>query len=233
MRPRGRGRARRKGAWRCLCFLLRRAVFALALGCLLVPAVASTASAKPRTRAATPPRRSAAPAHAAPAAPTSVAAGSAQRTFVSANHGNDANPCTVTSPCRNFAAAIAQTAPGGEVIVPDAGVGIEFDSGGALYVQQDTIKNFTAYGILVNPSTSAAVRVDDTTVTRSGTGLFLGSSTTGVTVKGTIVNSRFEDGFNGVDAWFNAEVSAQSSVATGNTSVGFYAEAGNLSVDNG
>src|SRR5437870_11556491 len=56
----------------------------------------------------------------APAAAHKAAA-LAQRTFVSAATGNDANPCTRTAPCRNFAAAIAQTASGGEVVVLDSG----------------------------------------------------------------------------------------------------------------
>jgi hypothetical protein len=43
----------------------------------------------------------------------------AQRTFVSAS-GNDVNPCSLVSPCRGFAAAIAQTDVGGEVIVKDS-----------------------------------------------------------------------------------------------------------------
>jgi hypothetical protein len=43
----------------------------------------------------------------------------AQRTFV-ASTGNDAHPCTLPSPCRGFSAAIAQTSPGGEVIVLDS-----------------------------------------------------------------------------------------------------------------
>src|SRR5215208_4096999 len=42
-----------------------------------------------------------------------------QRTFVSAN-GSDAALCTRTNPCRNFAAAITQTSPDGEVIVLDS-----------------------------------------------------------------------------------------------------------------
>jgi hypothetical protein len=46
-------------------------------------------------------------------ASTSVAA---VRTFVSAS-GNDTNPCTRTSPCRNFAAALAQTDLKGEIVV--------------------------------------------------------------------------------------------------------------------
>jgi len=43
----------------------------------------------------------------------------AQRTFV-ASTGNDANPCSLTLPCRGFAAAVAQTNAGGEVIVLDS-----------------------------------------------------------------------------------------------------------------
>lgn len=42
------------------------------------------------------------------------------RTAVSVN-GNDANPCTVASPCRSFSRAISQTIAGGEVIAVDSG----------------------------------------------------------------------------------------------------------------
>jgi len=49
---------------------------------------------------------------------TSVVA-TAQRTFV-ASYGNDANACTLVSPCRAFAAAVAQTLDNGEVIVLDS-----------------------------------------------------------------------------------------------------------------
>jgi len=47
------------------------------------------------------------------------AVATAPRTFV-ASKGNDANPCSLTSPCRGFAAAVAQTNSGGEVIVLDS-----------------------------------------------------------------------------------------------------------------
>ena len=43
-----------------------------------------------------------------------------QRTFVSTS-GSDAASCSLTAPCRGFAAAIAQTSSGGEVIVLDSG----------------------------------------------------------------------------------------------------------------
>lgn len=47
------------------------------------------------------------------------AGASAQRTFVAAS-GNDANPCSLSAPCRSFAAAITQANPSGEVIVLDS-----------------------------------------------------------------------------------------------------------------
>ena len=47
------------------------------------------------------------------------AATTAKRTFV-ASTGNDANPCSLTAPCRDFARAIMQTSIGGEVIVLDS-----------------------------------------------------------------------------------------------------------------
>ncbi len=43
----------------------------------------------------------------------------AARTFV-ASTGNDANPCSVSAPCRTFGAALAATAVGGEVLVLDS-----------------------------------------------------------------------------------------------------------------
>lgn len=49
-----------------------------------------------------------------------VAIASIPRTFVSVA-GSDAQPCTSALPCRSFAAAIAQTNTGGEVIVLDSG----------------------------------------------------------------------------------------------------------------
>jgi hypothetical protein len=44
----------------------------------------------------------------------------AQRTFV-ASYGNDANLCSLSSPCRGFEAAVAAVDDGGEVIVLDSG----------------------------------------------------------------------------------------------------------------
>jgi len=43
------------------------------------------------------------------------------QTWVSAASGNDSNPCTRTAPCLTFAAALAQTAAGGEIDILDPG----------------------------------------------------------------------------------------------------------------
>jgi hypothetical protein len=52
------------------------------------------------------------------------AATTAKRTFV-ASTGNDANPCSITAPCRGFTRAITQTSASGEVVVLDsAGYGV-------------------------------------------------------------------------------------------------------------
>ncbi len=49
----------------------------------------------------------------------SGSASAAQRTFV-ASYGVDSNPCSVTQPCRTFAAAVALTSADGEVVVLDS-----------------------------------------------------------------------------------------------------------------
>jgi len=55
-------------------------------------------------------------------APAAAQAAS-QRTFVSGS-GLDANPCTLSAPCRTFAGALVNTSPGGEIYVLDtAGYG--------------------------------------------------------------------------------------------------------------
>ena len=55
---------------------------------------------------------------------TALAYAQPQRTFVSAQTGNDANTvnnCSVTQPCRNFNAAIGVVNAGGEVVALDSG----------------------------------------------------------------------------------------------------------------
>jgi hypothetical protein len=55
---------------------------------------------------------------------TAMAYAAPQRTFVSAQTGNDANTaanCSITQPCRNFNAAVGVVSAGGEVVALDSG----------------------------------------------------------------------------------------------------------------
>ncbi len=108
-------------------------------------------------------------------APAAVhrAAALAQRTFVSAATGNDANPCTRAAPCRNFAAAIAQTLPDGEVVVLDSG------GYGMVTITQSVsliappgvyagISVFSAAGITINAGPSDVVTIRGLTLNGLG-----------------------------------------------------------------
>jgi hypothetical protein len=76
-----------------------------------------------------------------------------QRTFVSAQHGSDSNPCSVGSPCRTFAAAISAVAAGGEVVVLDSGGYGQFTVSKAVSVE-------TPAGIYAGVSATAGDGID-------------------------------------------------------------------------
>ncbi len=96
----------------------------------------------------------------------------AQRTFVSRT-GVDSNPCTVALPCRGFTAAIAQTSPGGEVVVLDsAGYGqvtisqsVSIVAPGGVYAG---ISALTGEGITVNAGASDVVKLRGLRITGLG-----------------------------------------------------------------
>jgi len=86
-----------------------------------------------------------------------------QRTFVASN-GNDANPCSLTSPCRSFGTAMAQTLAGGEIIVLDsAGYGsVTITQGVSLIAPAGVyagVTNGAADGIVVSaPAANVVLR---------------------------------------------------------------------------
>jgi parallel beta helix pectate lyase-like protein len=91
----------------------------------------------------------------------SSAAFAQQRTFVSAN-GNDANPCSLSAPCRNFAAALAAVLSGGEVVVLDsAGYGpVSITNPVSLVAPTGVYGGITAFtgdAITVNAKTAVVV----------------------------------------------------------------------------
>jgi hypothetical protein len=96
-----------------------------------------------------------------------------QRTFVSAASGSDANPCSRTEPCRNFAAAIALTLPGGEVIVLDSGGYGVFDINRAVNIEAPAgvfagIAVFSGAGIEVAAGSSETVSLRGITLNGLG-----------------------------------------------------------------
>src|SRR5436189_5717394 len=84
----------------------------------------------------------------------------ASRTWVSGS-GDDANPCSRTSPCKTFAGAISKTTAGGEIDVIDAGAfgavtitkAITIDGAGTF----TSILNAGTNGVIVNAGASDVV----------------------------------------------------------------------------
>jgi Right handed beta helix region len=80
--------------------------------------------------------------------------GPSTQTFVSASLGSDSNPCTHVSPCLTFAAALAQTAAGGEIDALDPG-----DFGPVTINKAITVFGNAAggAGMMTSPGTSGIV----------------------------------------------------------------------------
>jgi hypothetical protein len=105
-----------------------------------------------------------------------------QRTFVSGS-GSDLNPCTLAQPCRGFTAAIAQTVPGGEVIVLDsAGYGqVTINQAVSLIAPQGVyagVSVFGGIGITIAAGLSDIVTLRNLTIV--GLGGSVGIEATGV-----------------------------------------------------
>jgi hypothetical protein len=100
-----------------------------------------------------------------------TAAAQVQRTFV-ASFGDDTNPCTFAQPCRAFAAAIAQTSDGGEVVVLDsAGYGpVTITQSASIIAAPGVyagISVFTGDGVAVS-GVGARVRLSGLTINGQG-----------------------------------------------------------------
>jgi hypothetical protein len=135
----------------------------------------------------------------------------ANRTFVS-GHGSDANPCSLSAPCRSFAQALTQTNPGGEITVLDsAGYGTMAINKAVSITAPDGIEG----GI----TTSSAV--DAITVSAGGNDI--------VNLRGlTLVGGGI--GNNGINFTGGATLNVQNCVIRGFANDGITANAGALNV---
>jgi hypothetical protein len=160
-------------------------------------------------------------------ASVSLASGSAPSTYVSGS-GSDANAgpyaCSFAKPCRTFATALAQTAPGGEVTAMDsadyayfaisqgvtvqaapgvyAGISVTTGDGVDIAITSTvTLRGLTINGLgtggsgIVASSTFATLHVDNCTVTGFSDGAGLSFTGSGIL---TVKNSNFGDNFTAI-----------------------------------
>ncbi len=107
-------------------------------------------------------------------AAASPALGLANRVFVSARSGNNANSCdNVNTPCQTLTGALAQLNPGGEAIVLDSG-----GYGKVTITQSVTIEAPAGVTAFIHPSSGVAITVNaaGATVTLRGLVLNFGDS---------------------------------------------------------
>jgi parallel beta helix pectate lyase-like protein len=145
-----------------------------------------------------------------------VSMNAAQRTFVSAENGSDANLCTRQLPCRNFAAAIAQTDSKGEVIVLDSG-------GYGTTTITSSVSIISPAGVYAGITAFAST---------AGISIAAGSTDV-VTLEGLHLNGL--GGTRGVETISVGTLHVERCVATGFSSTGFFfapTSAGELYVSN-
>jgi len=156
---------------------------------------------------------------------SNLEAATAQRTFVASN-GNDANACSTVAPCRGFAAAVARTNDGGEVIVLDsAGCGpvtisrsVSIVSPPGIYAG---ISVFTVNGIDVDGANIVVV-VRGITIVGQGSGAYGINFAQGARL--LIEDCEIGNMNNGIQATAtNGQLVVKRTVLRGN-SYGFYAE---------
>jgi hypothetical protein len=119
----------------------------------------------------------------------------ANRVFVSARSGNNANACdNVTTPCQTLAGAVLQLNPNGEAIVLDSG-----GYGAVTITQGVTIEAPAGVTAFIHPASGDAITVNAGTATVTLRGLVLnGGASNGITVNsvGTLnVENCFITGF--------------------------------------
>jgi hypothetical protein len=132
-----------------------------------------------------------------------VAGAALERTFVSAG-GADSNPCTLPSPCRTIATAMAATASGGEVIIVDSA-----DYGPAVIAKP--------ISLIAPPGVFAGITVT------AGTGIVVNPGSGTVRVRGLTISGL--GGATGIDFQSGDALYLEDSVISGFTGAGLAASA--------
>jgi hypothetical protein len=131
--------------------------------------------------------------------PTMPAQAGASRTFVSAA-GSDSNPCTITLPCRNFAAAYMQTGPNGQVDALDPGNYGSLTITGPVSIEGHgwaSMSATTGAAITINANTSDKINIVGVVLDGLGivdnTGIQFNSGGS-LIVRDSVIRNFYEDG---------------------------------------
>jgi hypothetical protein len=145
------------------------------------------------------------------AAASLAGTGTSTRTWISST-GSDSNTCTPTSPCASFNGALAQTAPGGEVVVLDSGNYLPFSVTEAVTIE-------------ASPGVYAGI------TTTSGDGLDIAAgSTDRVVIKGLTFNNSGSS--YGIIYQSGGALDVENCTMNGYKVALFFDGAGNLEVHN-
>ncbi|MCI0468298.1 MAG: right-handed parallel beta-helix repeat-containing protein [Beijerinckiaceae bacterium] len=102
--------------------------------------------------------------------------------------------------------------------------GIRLNSGGSLTVSHCTVRNFTGFGILIQPAGQTSFLIADVAVSDAATGIFVNPQGTG-SAQGTLDHVSVNKNTNGIFVSGNAAALSVDSTAT-NNGVGFVVDPG-------
>ena len=152
------------------------------------------------------------------------------RTFVS-GIGNDANPCSLSAPCRSFAGALAQTSPGGEIAVLDtAGYGAVTITQAVSIVNEEGVEAgitvTSGDGITINAGATDVVNLRGLTIVGAGGNNGITFNSAGaLNIQNCVVRGLGEAGFN-LRPTGSTDVNVANTIASGNSSGILLAPAG-------
>jgi hypothetical protein len=111
---------------------------------------------------------------------------SAQNTRTWVSHGgDDANPCSVTSPCKTFAGALSKTNAGGEINVMDASAPGAFSISKSITIRADHVEAGVLVGVGTNAIAITGTGANDKVVLEGLDIEGLGKGTNGITITGS------------------------------------------------
>ena len=163
---------------------------------------------------------------------TSLAYAAPQRTFVSAQHGDDANTannCSLALPCRNFNAAIGVVAAGGEVVVLDSGgygavtisKAVALTSPSGVYAAVTALTAGSS-AIIVSAASTDTVVLRGLTLTGLGGQEGINVTSVGnLHVEGCVVSGFTDNGIN-VVLTANGQVFVKDTVTRNNANMGIF-----------